>query len=64
MLIVFHWELGSKSRKAFLDLGEFGARIPAEVLPSHPALYGKETEKASLHRLLPISRWRQPPASS
>ena len=30
---------GSKSRKAFLDSGEFGARIPAEVLPSHPALY-------------------------
>ena len=36
---VFHPELGSKSRKAFLDSGEFGARIPAEVLPSHPALY-------------------------
>ena len=32
---------GSKSRKAFLDSGEFGARIPAEVLPSHPALYGQ-----------------------
>ena len=31
----------SKSRKAFLDSGEFGARIPAEVLPSHPALYGQ-----------------------
>ena len=30
---------GSKSRKAFLDSGEFGARIPAELLPSHPALY-------------------------
>ena len=56
MLIMFHQELGSKSRKAFLDSGEFGARIPAEVLPSHPALYGKETEKASLHRLLPILR--------
>ena len=55
---------GSKSRKAFLDSGEFGARIPAEVLPSHPALYGKETEKASLHRLLPILRWRQRPYPS
>ena len=41
MLTVFHPELGSKSRKAFLDSGEFGARIPAEVLPSHPALYGQ-----------------------
>ena len=37
----------TKSRKAFLDSGEFGARIPAEVFPSHPALYGKETEKAT-----------------
>ena len=36
---VFLPELGSKSRKAFLDSGEeFGARISAEVLPSHPAL--------------------------
>jgi hypothetical protein len=39
MLIMFLPELGSKSRKAFLDSGEeFGARISAEVLPSHPAL--------------------------
>ena len=38
MLTMFHPELGSKSRKAFLDSGEFGARIPAELLPSHPAL--------------------------
>ena len=35
MIIMFHQELGSKSRKAFLDSGEeFGARISAEVLLS------------------------------
>ena len=52
---------GSKSRKAFLDSGEFGARIPAEALPSHPALYGQRGEE--ILPAPPLSHLTMAPAS-